>query len=89
MARISFLLSELLRSFRKSIFKDIILMIMFTISIIMSVIMCSHYLDINDKLSELVQKVGNSSWYHIDACSQDEGYTSGLSTVSGCRKLMN
>lgn len=89
MSKFSFLISELLRSFRKSIFKDIVLMVMFTISIIMSVIMCSHYLDINDKLSELVQKAGDSSWYHIDACSQGEGYISGLSTVSGSRNLMN
>ena len=41
MPKLKFILEEFYRSFKKSLFKDILLMIIFSISIVMAVILCS------------------------------------------------
>lgn len=44
MRKTIFMLEEFFRSFRKSVFKNLLLMLMFSISLVMAVIMCSYYL---------------------------------------------
>jgi len=89
MSKVRFLLEELFRSFKNSIFKDIILMTMFTISVVMSVIMCSHYMDIGDKTSSLIKQEKDSTWYSIEGVDTMMSVSTDFYTVSGCRNVMN
>ena len=53
MRRIIFILEEFYRSFKKGIFRNILLAVMFSLSLIMTVIMSSYYLDIGDRYARL------------------------------------
>lgn len=44
--KIKFIAEELYRSFWSSWYKDILLMIMFSISLVLAVVMCSYYMDL-------------------------------------------
>ena len=88
MRKIRFMCEEFLRSFRKSLFKNILLMIMFSFSIVMTIIMCSYYFDIDERYSIISTDIENSSWYNT-TLHMDSSNEINLNTVSECRNLMS
>ena len=90
MSRVRIVVEEFFRSFKKSILENVIMMVTFSISIIMAVIMCSYYFDLGDRYSMMTQNVGNSVWYCMDLMTEsDSEITGSLTTASGCRNMMH
>ena len=88
MSRVRIVVEEFFRSFKKSILENVILMVTFSISIIMAVIMCSYYFDLGDRYSMMTQNVGNSVWYCMDLMTEsDSEITGSLTTASGCPEI--
>lgn len=90
MQKIMFMANEFFRSFRKGLFKNILLMLMFSISFVMSVFMGSYYFDLGDRYSEAVQNIGDREWYFTEVMGEgEEEFTGQLTTVAGCRVMMD
>lgn len=89
MLKLWFILEEFFRSFRKGLFRDILLMIIFSISIVMAVILCSYYFDIGERYSELQQHLDDSRWYLLKVNMESNDFYESFSTVTGCRNVMN
>ena len=89
MFRLRFILEEFFRSFRKSLFKDILLMLIFSISIVMAVILCSYYFDMGERYSEINQHIDDSEWHNLETLTESRDYLESFSTVTGCRNVMN
>lgn len=90
MRKMRFMAEEFFRSFHKSLFKDILLMAMFSVSLVMSVIMCSYHFDLGERYSYNVQQVGDSKWYDTILPQEcEEEFSDSMGTVSGCRKIMD
>ena len=51
MGKIRFMADEFFRSFLRSLCKDMLLMAMFSVSLVMAVIMCSYYFDLGERYS--------------------------------------
>ena len=49
MWKVRFMAEEFLRSFQKSLFKNILLMLMFSIRLVMAVVMCYNYFDLGEQ----------------------------------------
>ena len=49
MRKLQFMAEEFFRSFRMSLFKNLLLMVVFSISLVMVVIMGSYYFDLGDR----------------------------------------
>ena len=91
MRRIRFIGEEFLRSFQKSLFKNMLLMAMFSISFVMAVLMCSYYFDIGDRYEETTQHIEDSTWYslnYIMADYESNKVPDSFTTVTGCRNMM-
>ncbi len=91
MRKIRFMGEEFLRSFQKSLFKNILLMAMFSISLVMAVLMCSYYLDIGDRYEETTQHIEDSTWYslnYIMADYESNKVPESFTTVTGCQNMM-
>ena len=91
MRRIRFIGEEFLRSFQKSLFKNMLLMAMFSISFVMAVLMCSYYFDIGDRYEETTQHIEDSTWYslnYIMADYESNKVPDSFTTVAGCRNMM-
>lgn len=92
MRKIRFVMEEFFRSFHKSIFKNILLMMMFSISLVMGVLMCSYYLDMGDRYKETTQHIGDATWHSINYLMADyesNRVVDGFTTVTGCRNMMD
>lgn len=89
MWKIKFVAEEFFRSFQKSLFKNILIMIMFSIGMVMAVLMCSYYFDVGDRYSDMTQHVGDSEWYNLELLSDGTEITDSFSTVTGCRNMMD
>jgi len=90
MRKIRFIFEEFLRSFQKSLFKNILLMSMFAISLVMSVIMCSYYLDLGAQYSSIERQLGNSTWCRMAMGIEGFGtFQKSIATIDGCNNLMN
>lgn len=91
MGKIEFVLSEFFRSFRKNLLKDILLMVMITIGSVMSVILCSYYLDLNEKNDLLnSQRIEDGTWYSAGFVgNDDESFYEQLSSIKGCNNIIN
>lgn len=90
MRKIRFMAEEFLRSFRKSLIKNILLMAMFSISLVMAVIMCSYYLDLGDRY-EVEQYIEGSVWYPLNFVMADyesNRVPDSFTAVTGCRNMM-
>ena len=88
----NFMLREFFRSFKGSLLKNILLMLLFTISVIISVIMFTYYADVKERDSDIVQENENGVWYSMDFCCRNGEYTevfNTLSTAKGCRNLVD
>ncbi len=91
MRKIRFMAEEFLRSFRKSLIKNILLMAMFSISLVMAVLMCSYYLDLGDRYKESTQHIEDSTWYALNFIMADfesNRVPDSFTTVTGCRNMM-
>ena len=92
MRKIRFIAEELFRSFRKSLFKNILLMIMFSISLVMTVLMSSYYLDIGDRIAVLDETIDKDTiWCNLDyMTTSDSGFGADtFNTVTGCRSMLD
>ncbi len=92
MRKIRFVLEEFFRSFHKSIFKNMLLMLMFSISLVMGVLMCSYYLDMGDRYKDTTQHIGDSTWHSLNIVMADyesNHISDSFTTVTGCRNMMN
>ncbi len=92
MRKIKFIAGELFRSFRKSLFKNMLLMTMFSISLVMTVLMSSYYLDLGDRyavLDEMIDK--DVIWCNLDyMTTSDSGdFAHIFNTVTGCRNVLD
>ena len=91
MLRVKFMAEEFLRSFGKSLLKNVLLMAMFSISLVMAVLMCSYYLDMGDRFKS-AQHVGDSMWYSLNFIMADyesNRVPDSFTTVTGCRNMMS
>lgn len=92
MRKIRFMAEEFFRNFQKSLFKNILLMAVFSISLIMAVIMCSYYLDMGDRYEESVQHIEDDRWYSLNFIMADyecNQLPNTFTTVKGCRNMMD
>lgn len=90
MRKIKFIAEEFLRSFQKSLFKNILLMMMFSISLIMAIIMCSYYVGLGERYESITQKIDGREWYALDLMTEsDQEVTNQFTTVGRCRDMVN
>lgn len=88
MGRIEFVLQEFLRSFKNNLIKDISLMVMITVGVIMTVIMSSYYLDLNEWNTEnITQNIEDGTWYNA-GLSEESAFYENFSSVNGCRDIL-
>ncbi len=89
MGKMRFMAEEFFRSFHRSLFRNILLMAMFSVSLVMAVIMCSYYVDLGERYSCNMQQVGDSKWYTTMLMWENgEEFSENMNTVAGCRKVM-
>lgn len=91
MGKIHFIFEEFFRSFQRSLIKNILLMIMFSICILMVVIMASYYLDLGEREEYLATNYDkNGTWYNIRIPSSDMlEFERCFHTTAGSRDVMN
>lgn len=88
MRKLRCIVEEFFRSFQRSLFKNLLLMPMFAISLVMSIIMCSYYFDIGERYSETIQQIGDSSWYTLQYEDSGEIFNTFL-TAKGCQNMLD
>lgn len=91
MRRIIFILEEFYRSFKKGIFRNILLAVMFSLSLIMTVIMSSYYLDIGDRYARLDAQLSEDElWCNMDYYMSGDitDISENLATDEGCINMM-
>lgn len=82
---------EFFRSFRKNLFKDLLMMVIFSICFVMVVLMGSYYLDLGERYSDAAQYYEeNGIWYRagLEFFKDRSEVLSYLDTISGCQKVM-
>lgn len=90
MWKIRFMAEEFFRSFQKSLFKNILLMLMFSISLIMAVIMCSYYVGLGERYEGITQKVDGREWYALDLMTESSREViNQFMTVGRCRDMVD
>lgn len=90
MRKIRFMVEEFLRSFQKSLLKNLLLMAMFSISLVMTVIMGSYYFDLGDRYRDATRQVGDRTWCALDLMTEnDSEIENSLTTVTGCQNMMD
>lgn len=88
MKKIKFIIEEFLRSFRKSLFKNLLIMVMFTISFIMTAIMCSYYLDLHERYGNDMY-IDNSQYYNLSYSDDAAEIFNHCNTVNSCMNVIN
>ena len=90
MQRIRFMAEEFFRSFQKSLFKNILLMLMFSISLLMAIIMCSYYVGLGERYETTTQKVDGREWYPLDLMTESgQEVSNQFTTVGRCRDMVD
>lgn len=91
MGKIKFMAEEFFRSFRKNLFKNMLLMVMFSTGMIMTVLMGSYYLDLGELNSEHPgYNDEKGTWYVIGVVNDDTTeMDESIDTVQGCRNIMD
>lgn len=72
MRKIRFITEEFFRSFQKSLLKNLLLMVMFSISLVITVIMGSYYFDLRDRYPDITQQVGDSIWCPLELMAEND-----------------
>ncbi len=88
MGKIKFMAEEFFRSFRKNLFKNVLLMAMFSTSMVMTVLMGSYYLDLEERHPEMPSYKENGTWYFIGVLEDTMEMESGIDTIQGCQNIM-
>lgn len=88
MRKTIFMLEEFFRSFQKSVFKNLLLMLMFSISLVMAVIMCSYYLDLGERHSDTARVMENSTWFDLELSTDSTEIVNTFASDAGCRNMM-
>lgn len=90
MCRLIFIFEEFVRSVQNSIVKNILLMSMFSLSIVMMVLMTSYYFQLDQKYELVSCDIDDTEWYNITIDEEDDmEFNEVLKTVSGCKRVMN
>ena len=89
MQKIKFILTEFFRSFRNNVFKNILLICMFSISLVMTVLMSSYYLDLGELSADSIHNIKNGTWYDVSTYDDHEEFCNSFSTVKGCQNMMS
>lgn len=90
MRKIRFMTEEFFRSFHRSLLKNLLLMVMFSISLVMAVIMGSYYFDLGDRYPDTTQQVGDRTWCPLELMAEnDSEIEESLMTVMGCQNMMD
>lgn len=92
MRKLRFMAEEFFRSFRMSLFKNLLLMVVFAISIVMVVIMGSYYFDLGDRYSDSVKKIGNQTWYDMTIFGEEKSmaeFEDAFTAATGCYDMMD
>ena len=88
MQKIIFIVEEFFRSFRKSLFKNILLMFMFSTGLFMAVLMGSYYLELGQQYSDAISYTEDGIWYGITVFDDFEEFTSSFVTTDGCINML-
>lgn len=84
-----FIVEEFFRSFRKSLFKNILLMFMFSIGLVMAVLMGSYYLELGEQYSDTIRYAGDGTWYDITVDGDDgQEFMDSFVTTDGCINML-
>jgi hypothetical protein len=89
MNKARFIAEEFFRSVKKSFFKDLLLMIIFSIALVMTVLMSSYYLNLGERYEDSIQNYSEDGvWYRI---SMDDSTELSDSTVTakGCQNVID
>lgn len=91
MGKIKFVAEEFFRSFRKNLFKNVLLMVMFSTGMVMTVLMGSYYLDLGELNPDTPgYRAENGTWYHIGVVGENTTeMDDSIDTVQGCRNIMD
>lgn len=91
MGKIKFIAEEFFRSFKKSLFKNLILMVMFSISLVMAVFVSSYYLDLGEtQYNEYASQEEDGAWYQVYFFWDDLPELNDLdSSGTRCRDMIN
>ncbi|MBE5936794.1 MAG: hypothetical protein E7265_02055 [Lachnospiraceae bacterium] len=87
-----FVLEEFFRSFKKGITRNILLAVMFSLSLIMTVIMSSYYLDIGDRYARMDSMLSDSElWCNLDyyMSGDMDVMNEALASDEGCINIIN
>lgn len=64
-------------------------MVMFVISIVMTIIMCSYYFDMGERFSESTKHESGNTWYSFDLITDNYSrIVNSLTTVVGCNNMI-
>ena len=91
MRKLRFMAEEFFRSFRMSLFKNLLLMVVFSISLVMVVIMGSYYFELGDRYSDSVKKIGDQTWYYMTILGEEESmneFEDAFTSAAGCYDMM-
>ena len=91
MGKIKLMAEEFFRSFRKNLFKDLLLMIIFSICFVMVVLMGSYYLDLGERYSDSAQYYEEDGiWYRagLEFFKDRSEVLNNLDTISGCQNVL-
>lgn len=90
MRKIRFMVEEFFRSFRKGFLKNLLLMAMFSISLVMAVIMGAYYFDMGDRYTDATKQVEDSTWCDLELMTENYSeIENSFTTVSGCQNMMD
>lgn len=88
MQKIIFIVEEFFRSFRRSLFKDILLMFMFSTGFIMAVLMGSYYLELGQQYADSISYTGDGTWYRITVYDDLGEIFDSFVTTDGCINML-
>lgn len=88
MQKVVFIVEEFFRSFRKGLFKNILLMFMFSAGFVMAVLMGSYYLELGQQYSETIRYTGDGIWYGITIYQDEEEFLDSFITTDGCVNML-
>lgn len=90
MGKIRFMAGEFFRSFRKSLLKNLLLMAIFSISLVMAVLMSSYYLDLGEREEDWGQQLDDGSiWYDLEISRDSEEISNTFYTIQGCQNMLD
>ena len=92
MGKIQFVLEEFFRSFQRKLWKNVIYMVIFSISILLIVIMGSYFFNIDGRYHNAITNTGEEgNWYGVSG-DYIEGiaiWDNAVNSLEGCNNCLN